>query len=375
MTKDSLRPLSWPSLNEPSYPARMPKRARDLRQLSLAMLLLLVTGASAVPAQQLCPASATVTSTARWTREELCDLARDAVARHTDQLIVMERGQVVLEYRAPSSDSSIHIMSVTKSVAVLAVGFLLADGKLDSLDQPLSSVFPEWRQGRKRGITLRHLLAHTSGLQDEPNAGLEVEPARDVVQLALAAELSSAPGERFQYNNKAVNLISELVRRSTDTDLASYLNARLFRPLGIVDPRWIRDQAGNPYVMAGLFLSADQLARIGQLVLNEGNWRGQQLLPVPIARAMLAQQPGVGPSRGLLWWRFDGGAQANGWLGQWLVLHSESGTVAARLIKQTSHTSSNDDFSTFVQRVSAGAAAQPPTADPPPQTPESSHPD
>lgn len=306
-------------------------------------------------AQEPCPTNALVSPTARWTHDALCSLAREAVTRHTDQLVVMERGRVVLSYRAPSSDSSIHVMSVTKSVAVLAVGLLLADGKLDSLDQPLSTVIPEWRQGRKRAITLRQLLAHTTGLQDEPNAGLEVEPSRDVVQLALAAELSAAPGERFQYNNKAVNLIAELVRRTTGNDLVSYMNARIFRPIGIIDPKWLRDPAGNPYVMAGLHLSAEELARVGQLILDDGMWRGTQVLPAAIVRAMVAQQPGVGPARGLLWWRFDAGVQANGWLGQWLVVLPESETVAVRLIGRGSHRGADDDFSDFVRRISDGA--------------------
>jgi len=67
-----------------------------------------------------------------------------------------------------------------------------------------------------------------------------------------------------------VNLIAELVRRTAGTDLVSYVNERILRPLGIIDPKWLRDGVGNPYVMAGLHLTAGELARIGQLILRDG---------------------------------------------------------------------------------------------------------
>jgi len=318
--------------------------------------------ASEVSAQPACavPAAFTlsVAPTETLTRPELCRMASEAASRNTDQLVILQRGRPVLEYRSSRAEPAIHIMSVTKSVAVLAVGLLLAEGKLDSLDQPVSTVFPEWRQGRKQRIRVRHLLTHTSGLQDVPNAGAEVEPAPDVVQLALAAELVSDPGERFQYNNKAVNLIAALVQRRTGRDLATYLEERLFSPLGIGDVRWIRDPAGTPYVMAGLHLSATQLARVGQLVLDSGVVDGRQVIPRAFIEELQRVQSGDGPPRGLLWWRHAAGVQANGWLGQWLVLIPESGVVAVRLIDRASYRpGTQDDFAEFAQVVGECARA------------------
>ena len=96
-------------------------------------------------------------------------------------------------------------MSATKSVVALAIVLLLDEGKLASLDEPVSNIFAEWKQGRKRDITVRMLLDHTSGLQNVANAGEELEAAPDLVKLALAAELSSDPGTTFSYNTKATN--------------------------------------------------------------------------------------------------------------------------------------------------------------------------
>lgn len=89
-------------------------------------------------------------------------------------------------------------------------------GKLTSIDEPVHAFFPEWRQGRKRDITVRMLMEHTSGLQNVPMTTLEIYPSPDFVQLALCAELDAEPGTTFAYNNKAVNLLAGIVERADD---------------------------------------------------------------------------------------------------------------------------------------------------------------
>jgi CubicO group peptidase (beta-lactamase class C family) len=98
-------------------------------------------------------------------------------------------------------------------VVSLAFGRLLATGKLASVDEPVHTWYPEWRQGKKRAITIRHLLTQTSGIQADKMTGSEVHGSPDLVQLALCAELADDPGAKFFYNNKASNLLAGLVRR------------------------------------------------------------------------------------------------------------------------------------------------------------------
>lgn len=297
------------------------------------------------------PAGVTIARGTHWSRAELCELARQAVATHSTAFIVVEDGRTLLESADGSATRPVHVMSVTKSIASLAVGRMLRDGPLASVDTALHWFFPEWRQGRKRLVTLRHVLAHTSGLQDVPNAGQEVEPSPDVVRLALAAELVSDPGSTFAYNNKAANLLAAVVERVTGTDIERYLEQTVFADLGIGDVRWIRDPAGTPYTMAGLHLSVRDLARIGQMLIDGGRANGRQVIDSAYAReAFQAQQPSP-PPRGLMWWLVDGGVQANGWLGQWLVILPGSRTIAARLIDRGAHTGSSDDFGEFVRMV------------------------
>ena len=137
--------------------------------------------------------------------------------------------------------------------------------------------YPERRQGRKKEITLRQILNHTSGIQDLGNSS-EVERSPDAVRLALAAELSDPPGTRFVYNNKAVNLLSGVIQKVSGKRMDLYMREELFSPLAITDVAWELDSAGNALVYAGLAIQPADLAKLGQLVLNRGRWRGRQLI-------------------------------------------------------------------------------------------------
>jgi CubicO group peptidase (beta-lactamase class C family) len=151
---------------------------------------------------------------------------------------------------------------------------LITLGRIESLDTPLYEFFPEWKQGLKQKITLRHVLSHTSGLQNVPDTRVEIYPSPDFVQLALAAELAHPPGTKFEYNNKAVNLLAGIVERVSGKKLDEFMRDEIFTPLGIREFDWMRDRAGNPHVMAGLTLYPLDLAKLGQLVLNRGSGTG-----------------------------------------------------------------------------------------------------
>lgn len=230
-------------------------------------------------------------------------LVEGAKASRSSAMLVMRDGEIVAEYyRSGKAPAPIEMMSATKSIVALAIGGLIADGKIASLDAPVHTWYPEWKQGRKRNITLRMLMDHTSGLQNVMRADEEIYPAPDFVQLALAAELDSEPGKAFAYNNKAVNLLAGIVAKASGVPMDQYLQRKLFAPMGIQPGKWERDEAGNPHSMSGLPLSAADAAKLGQLVLDEGRWNGQQLLPAAFVREMLAKSKLVEES-GLLWWR------------------------------------------------------------------------
>ena len=236
-------------------------------------------------------------------QEALDELIAASQAAHSDALFVMKGGEVLLDWSA-AEPQPIEVMSALKSVVAIAVGRLLQDGLLDSLDQPVHSWYPEWKQGRKRNITIRHLMNHTSGLQNVLNAGEEIYPAPNAIQLALAAELSDDPGARFAYNNKAVNLLAGVIERASGRRMDLYIQERVFGPLGIDRYQWYFDRSGSPHAMAGLRLLARDLAKFGELVLSGGERGGERIVPEGFLDAMLRPGQAHYPLSGLLWWLY-----------------------------------------------------------------------
>jgi CubicO group peptidase (beta-lactamase class C family) len=201
----------------------------------------------------------------------------------TDALIIWQDGKIVADWRSkamPDADQMFETMSATKGVAALAIGLLMKEGKIKSLDQPVADFYPEWRQGKKASITIRHLMAHTSGLQNVRTTVEEIYPSSDFVQLALTAELNADPGAKWAYNNKATNLIAGVVLKASGKPMDEYMKSALFIPLGMnmEEVNWVRDKAGNPHGMSGFQISAREFLKLGIFVLNDGKVGAQQLI-------------------------------------------------------------------------------------------------
>jgi CubicO group peptidase (beta-lactamase class C family) len=244
---------------------------------------------------------ATLVGQNRITPSALDELLAAAQRAHSDALVIWKDGRPLGEWYFGQKPAKIEAMSVTKSVVSLAIGRLLTEGKIRSVDQPVHEFYPEWNQGRKKKITIRHLLNHTSGLQNVPRADIEIYPSPDFVQLALAAELSYEPGTAFSYNNKAVNLLAGIIQRASGQRMDLYIKEALFLPLGITDFSWTLDRAENPHVMAGLQIFPADLAKIGQLVLNRGRWNGHTLIAESWFDLTLRPGQEFEPTSGLLW--------------------------------------------------------------------------
>ncbi len=235
----------------------------------------------------------------------LKSLVDGAKTSHSDTLLVIHDDKVLVDYRRPGAPyRPIEMMSSTKSLVGLAVGRLITQGKLRSVDEPVSDFYPEWKQGNKAKITLRMLLNHTSGLQNEALTSAEIYPAPDGFQLALAAELSDPPGTRFRYNNKAMNLLAGVIEKAAGEPMDTYIAKELLAPMGIQLPPWDdRDQAGHPRAMSGWMATSEDAAKVGKLVLDQGRWQGKQLIDAGYMALMIGQSTPLTQHYGLLWWR------------------------------------------------------------------------
>jgi CubicO group peptidase (beta-lactamase class C family) len=232
--------------------------------------------------------------------KHLLERARET---NSEALIIYQNDRLVVEeyMGIGRPDVKIETMSCTKSIVGLAVACLLTDGLLKNLDVPVHEFYSEWKQGQKEGITVRHLVTMTSGIQNNPNASVEIYPSQNFVQLALAAELSASPGEVWSYNNKSLNLMAGIIQKITGKRMDVYIGERLFKPLEITDFSWSLDASGNPHVMSGCQIKPGDFVKLGLLLLNNGKYQNVEVIkPTDIAQVTTPCEKFKG--YGMLWW-------------------------------------------------------------------------
>jgi CubicO group peptidase (beta-lactamase class C family) len=218
---------------------------------------------------------------------------------NSEAVLVVRAGKLLGCYGDAKQYEPIESYSVTKSFVSLAVGILIQERKL-FIDAPVYSFYPEWNQGIKKGVTIRHLLSHTSGLQDEHDTFFYQFP--DIVQMALVSDFSYYPGTRFNYNNKAANLLAGIVEKVSGMTLQQFLKCRLFTPLGISSDTWLCDEAGHNYGMAHLTINAMDMAKIGMLISSRGCWGVNRLISEEWIDLLETPSQSLNPFYSFLWW-------------------------------------------------------------------------
>jgi CubicO group peptidase (beta-lactamase class C family) len=209
------------------------------------------------------------------------------------------------------------LQSVTKSIAATVIGIAHARGAIASLDAPALSFFRDRDLSRvdKRleRATLKHVLTMQSGIEwhegdrplDATNTTYQLEKSADWIAFTLSQPMDAEPGTKWVYNSGGSQLLSGIIRKATGQHIDEYANATLFRPLGIRDFHWKKTPTGEPDTEGGLYLTADDLARIGYLYLRGGEWNGVRILPVDWVKAATARHvsglPG-GWGYGYQWW-------------------------------------------------------------------------
>lgn len=238
----------------------------------------------------------------------LKEIKDKSLKSHSDALIIKQNGKIIFENYSGDEEIPIYLASAGKSLASLAIGKLIDKKLLDSLDQPVYTIYPQWKQGRKKDITVRMLLNHTSGMQNNPNASVELEPApeykiQNIIDLALAAELSDKPGEKVSYNNKAVALLGGIVQELSGKSFDRFYDDEFFKPMNITRYDWIKDKSGNPTVHGAFVLKPSDFIKFGELILNKGMYNGKRIISEEWVNKSLEQSQGFTPIWGLLWWR------------------------------------------------------------------------
>jgi CubicO group peptidase (beta-lactamase class C family) len=275
-------------------------------------------------------------------------------------LLVIRNGKLVAEgYFRSLGDIQVkrQIQSVTKSMTSLVFGIARDLGYFDDLDQRLYDIVPEAFDDdlRKREITLRHLLTMQACLKfwsDEFALEMIINDQKNVMKYILAKPLFANPGAMFNYRDCDPQLLGGAVSVKTGMTLDEIAKDRLFNPMGIVDYYWEKNADGDNWAAQALFMRPRALAKIGQLVLNKGNWHGEQL----ISEAWIEQATSIqtlqyqgqpedskDPFYGFYWWVYPhlGAFTALGAGGQFIFVVPDKNLV----IVMTSEPYVEDEFS------------------------------
>lgn len=201
-------------------------------------------------------------------------------------LLIVRHGKLVAEgysRDARDRDRFQNLQSATKSVTSLLVGIAREEGLVDSLETPLYAFLPEYfdEDPRKRSITLRDVLTMRTGLKfrNEEDSGPFVHSRGSSVRNVLQRPLEFDPGSNFYYNDGTPQLVAGLLWEVAGLTLEEYARDRLFEPLGIEDYQWERHRDGLSFGAYGLWLRPRDMAKIGQLMLQEGVWEGHRIVP------------------------------------------------------------------------------------------------
>jgi CubicO group peptidase (beta-lactamase class C family) len=209
------------------------------------------------------------------------------------------------------------MQSVSKTVTSAIIGVAMARGAFRSpLSTPVLHYFDPEKvknvDARKRRMTLRDLLTMTSGLDwnedvpyaDPNNPSDLMEAADDWVQFVIDRPMKDEPGSVFAYSSGATELLAYIFKRETGVDIEEYGRSHLFKPLGIHDYHWKRTPLGVVDTEGGLYLRAEDLAKIGLLYLNGGRWEGQPLMTADWVKESLTPRidAGEGFQYGYQWW-------------------------------------------------------------------------
>lgn len=233
------------------------------------------------------------------------------------------------------------IASVTKSVTSTLVGIAIDKGYLDDVDARVLDFFPDYTVAnldpRKRRMTLEHLLTMRSGFECDPTNSeatlTEMTASADWVQFTLDLPMEDEPGERRVYCSPNVHLLSAILQRATGMGTLEFARLHLFGPLGIRDVMWLTDPQGIHRGWGDLHLRPIDMTKIGFLFLNEGRWRGRQIVSswwAEEATTGAGQQiPGwpVGEGYSYLWYYAPDYYYASGRGGQLIYVFPEKDLV------------------------------------------------
>jgi len=277
-------------------------------------------------------------------------LDSELVALKNIAVVVIRNDSLLFEkYWNGYSDSSWSgSFSMAKSITSLLIGAALKEGTIKSIDEPVGNYLPEFNEGEKAKVKIIHLLTMSSGSDwDESYSNplsttTEIYYGSNAYKTATGVNIIHEPGTVHSYKSGDTQLLGLLLEKATGKSLSEYASAKLWKPLGAEHPaKWSTDKEGGHIKAYCCFNSnARDFARIGQLMLDSGKWKGAEIIPTEyFAKSIAACGLTDDESRpctyyGYQWWLVPyrpGVFYARGILGQYTIVIPEKRMVVVRL--------------------------------------------
>ncbi|MFT3824508.1 MAG: serine hydrolase [Chitinophagaceae bacterium] len=258
------------------------------------------------------------------------------------------------EYWDGYSDSSWSgSFSMAKSITSLLIGAAIRDSAIKSVNDYVSTYLPEFAEGEKAKLKIVHLLTMSSGSNwDESYSNplsvtTELYYGSDAYKTATGVSIVKTPGTEHSYKSGDTQLLGLILTKATGKSLSAYAAEKLWHPLGAEHPAlWSTDHVGGYEKAYCCFNSnARDFARIGQLMLDSGRWKGQEIIPMDYYKAsitpcMITDESGKPCDYyGYQWWIYpthQGIYYARGILGQYIIMIPSKKLILVRLGKKRS---------------------------------------
>lgn len=271
-----------------------------------------------------------------------------------------------------SPESHSNSFSMAKSIVSLAIGAAIDDGFIKDVDQPVSDFYPEFQGYNGKPLTLRHLLTMSAGVDFDEAYSSPFSPTTklyygdDLQQIAFGMKEIEEPGVNFIYQSGVTQLLAFIVEKATGENISSYVSRKFWTPMNAEeDALWSLDKKDGIEKAYCCFNSnARDFARFGQLILNKGEWNGEQLISssylkeatTPDTSLLFKEYNETNHCYGFQFWHLSYNGMEipymRGILGQYIFIIPDLNAVVVRLGHKRSETRSNqhypDDIDTWL---------------------------
>ena len=265
--------------------------------------------------------------------------------RKTKSFLVIKNDSILFEkyYDGHKQTDISNSFSVAKSIVTSMLGKAIMEGKIKSLDQPVSDFFEEYKNGLASELTVGDLASMSSGMKWNEkyysviNITSESYFTDDLRSVILGQEIENKPGKGFRYSSGDTQLLAMIIEKATGTSLSNYLSQKFWDPMGAENlALWQIDskESGMEKAYCCIAATARDFARFGKLYIDKGKWGDTQILDSSFVELSLNPVFDDSPFYGYGWWLYEYEGKKvftmNGHRGQFVISFPDENIIIVR---------------------------------------------